>query len=430
MKTVFKKIIVSIMTAEARLVLARHRPRIVAITGSVGKTTTKDAVYAVVSAAFSTRKSEKSLNSDIGVPLAILGLENAWSNPFKWVMNIIRGLVVIVRPYEEWLVLEVGADHPGDIGAIARWLKPEIAIITGVPEIPAHLEYFSSPEAVVQEKLSLARFVATGGSIILNGDDDRLMQEEGKFDGKKTFTYGTNEKATLTATHIGIAYRNEVPTGMQFRIDHKGSSIPVAVSGALGTPRVYAALAGLSVANVIGIDILTAVDGLRGWVPAPGRMRILEGVNGSIIIDDSYNSSPAAALSALDALAAVEAKRRIAILGDMRELGAHSMEAHQLVGRRAAGVVDILVTVGEESHALADSARENGLKADHVREYGYGASVQVGKDYAAELRAGDVVLVKGSQNRIRLERTVRGLLAHPEHAADLLVRQEGEWDAI
>jgi UDP-N-acetylmuramoyl-tripeptide--D-alanyl-D-alanine ligase len=190
---------------------------------------------------------------------------------------------------------------------------------------------------------------------------------------------------------------------------------------------VYSCLAALAVADALHIDLVTASKALSTLSPTPGRMRLLEGIHNTVIIDDTYNSSPIAALSALDTLQRIEGGRRIAVLGDMRELGTYSAEAHRQVGKRAAEVVDALITVGVESRVLAEAARSAGLPDAHIVSYGYDESKQVGLDLKEKIKEGDVILIKGSQNRIRLERTVKELMAHPEEAGKLLVRQEREW---
>lgn len=159
-----RNILVRIITWEARLMLHRLRPSIIAVTGSVGKTTTKDAIFSVLSSRLYIRKSAKSFNSEIGVPLTILGLENPWSDPFLWVGTIVRGLfrAALSQEYPTWLVLEVGADRPGDIRTVAAWLKPHVVVYTGVPEVPVHVEYFGSPEAVFKEKRALAEYLRPG----------------------------------------------------------------------------------------------------------------------------------------------------------------------------------------------------------------------------------------------------------------------------
>ena len=423
-----KKIVVIILTWEARMVLLRAKPRIIAVTGSVGKTTTKDAIYAALCAHLHIRKSDKSLNSDIGVPLAILGLENGWSDPLKWTMNIIQGFLLAAFPsdYPHWLVLEVGADRPGDIRNIARWLRPDIAVITAVPEIPVHVEFFDSPAAVLREKRSLAEHLKPGGKLIINGDDPHMSDLRSDFRGL-IVTYGFEDHNDFFSSHDEVLYEANVPTGIRFRVNHSGSSVPVSVYGALGRPRIYAALAALAVASAVGVDEVSASAALAVWAPPPGRMRLLTGVRGSIIIDDTYNSSPAAALAALDTLASLKAAgRKIAMMGDMLELGKYSADAHKEVGERIAVSASMLITVGFRARLMAEAALDAGMSDEVVRSYEQGEAERAGLELEKEIKEGDVILIKGSQS-IRMERAVEVLLAEPQKAAEHLVRQEEEW---
>ena len=151
MKNIFKKIIVTILTWEAKMVLRRYKPKIIAITGSVGKTSTKDAIFTVLSKFKIVRKSEKSFNSEIGLPLTIIGCPNGWSNPWTWIENIFIGLTLILwkHSYPEYLVLEVGVGKPGDIKKnVAPWLAPDIVVITRFPDKPVHVEFFHNVEAI------------------------------------------------------------------------------------------------------------------------------------------------------------------------------------------------------------------------------------------------------------------------------------------
>ncbi|MEK9154436.1 MAG: UDP-N-acetylmuramoyl-tripeptide--D-alanyl-D-alanine ligase [Patescibacteria group bacterium] len=422
-----KKSVVLILTSEARMTLARYRPKVIAITGSMGKTTAKDAIYAALSDTLHVRKSEKSFNSELGVPLTILGLENAWKNPLRWAENIVRGLwlIIIKTSYPAWLVLEIGADRPGDIRNIARWLRPHIVVITGVPEIPVHVEFFSSPEELAREKRALAEYMA-GGTLVLNGDDSRMVDLCSEF-RKNTVTYGFGNYNEWYASHLAIMYEKKKPTGIRFKLHHKDlPAIPVSIRGVLGMPRAYAVLAAFAVANIAGIPETSVARSLLQWMPPPGRMRILKGRNGSIIIDDTYNSSPAAALSALDTLKEIKAPRRIAILGDMLELGRYAAEAHKNLGIRAADCADHLLTIGFRSRASAEAALDAGMSDGNIRQYEQSESRRAGEELKNELQEGDVVLVKGSQS-MRMERTVELLMAEPERAGELLVRQEEEW---
>lgn len=421
-----KSCIVLILTLEARAVLLRHKPKIIAVTGSVGKTTTKDAIYAALADTHHVRKSAKSFNSEIGVPLTILGLETGWSDPWKWLVNIMHGIAAIFSStYPEWLVLEVGADRPGDIRRIAKWLRPDISVITGVPDIPVHVEYFNSPGEVLKEKRELANYLKPGGTLILNGDEARMRMLQNSFRGT-SLTYGFDEQNSYAAYQESILYENNVPVGMNFKVTRRGSSVELSVLGALGRPRVYAATAALAVAEVIGTETDAAIAGIQKWAPPPGRVRVLRGIKGSVIIDDTYNSSPAAVLAALDTLDSVEGKRKIAVLGDMLELGRYSAEAHKSVGERVAKTADLLRTVGFRSRLIAESAQDFGMKETKIMQYEMNEAERAGEELKGILKAGDVVLVKGSQS-MRMEKTVLEIMAEPLRADELLVRMDAEW---
>ncbi len=424
-----KRLVISILVWEARVVLVRYKPRVIAITGSVGKTTTKEAIAAAIAGDIRIRRSEKSYNGELGVALTILGLENAWKSPWGWLLNFVHGFLLVSRrhAYPDWLVIEVGADRPGDIRKIATWLRPNIAVVTGVSEIPAHVEFFDSPEHVFKEKRALAEYLQPGGTLVVNGDDPRMRELRAEFRGASVM-YGCEPHNDYFASHIEILYEGDTPQGVLFRANHKGSSIPVSVRGALGIPRVYAALAAIAVAEAVGIDEVSAARGLSEWAPPAGRARLLAGLKGAVIIDDSYNSYTAAALAALDTLKEVRAGRRIAVLGDMLELGKFTKEAHRTVGERAAASADKLITVGIRARNIAQAALDADMPDGDILQYENGESERAADELARALQPGDVVLVKGSQS-MRLERFVLGIMNDPDHASDLLVRMETEWQS-
>lgn len=428
MHTTLKRIIIFLLTLEAKLVLRRKKPKIVAVTGSAGKTSTKDAIFAVLSNGRYVRRSEKSYNSEFGVPLTILGLESGWNSPMRWFWNVVAGARIALTsgPYPEWLVLEVGADRPGDIKSIAEWLKPDIAVITSIPDVPVHVEYFDSPAQLAAEKRNLAAHLRHDGILVINGDDQHTQRIAEEF-RESAVTFGLGGYNAFVATDVGVLYEEKKPAGMHFYVEHSGARIPVALYGALGTPRVFAALAALAVAEVVGIALEEAADSLRALQPAPGRMRLIPGLKGSLIIDDTYNSSPVAAHAALEMLHAVKGfKRRIAVLGDMLELGRYSKDAHKDVGRHAARTADALITVGLRARAIAECAMDHGLPEAVVRQYEQGESERAGKELEAELIEGTLVLVKGSQG-MRMEKTVLDIMEEPARARELLVRQDADW---
>jgi len=430
-KRFLRKIVVAIITWEARMVLKKYQPRIIAITGSVGKTSTKDAIYEALQHSLFVRKSEKSFNSEIGVPLAILGCESGWSSSLKWIKNIMEGfaLIVLANHYPKWLVLEVGADHPGDIKDLAWWLKPEIVVITAIPEIPVHVESFKDQQEVVKEKASLAHALAKGGTLILGGDDKFASALKNEFPDALVLLFGIEPHNDIHASHIAFEYDEAgKPIGMGLRVEESGSSVPLHIKGRLGQQQIYPVLSAFAVAKALGIPPLTVAKALQQDIGPNGRMKILRGHNSSTIIDDSYNSSPAALRAAITTLKKIETKgKKIAILGDMLELGKFSSDAHKKAGVQIANVADVLITVGMRAKDIAKSAREVGFGAEYIQEFDTGESKEAGKIVRAMLEEGDVVLVKGSQSGIRLERAIKEIMEDPKRAKDLLVRQEPEW---
>jgi UDP-N-acetylmuramyl pentapeptide synthase len=428
MKNIFKKIISKLIQIEATLILKKYKPKIVAVTGSVGKTSTKDAVYTVISKAFHTRKSEKSFNSDIGVPLTVLGCNNAWSNPIKWLQNLWSGLMLILfkHTYPEWLVLEVGADRPGDIEGICKWLKPDITVITKFAEVPVHIEYFKSRDHVIAEKGYLAQALKHDGTLILNSDDADVVAFKNKTKNK-VLTYGLLGDTEVRATNYDVYYSEDSgePFGITFKVEYMGNCLPVKILGSLGTNNIYSALAALSVGIALGLNLVESAENLNKLTPPKGRMNIIKGIKNTTIIDDTYNSSPVALTSALETLKNMKVRgRRIAVLGDMLELGKHTSDAHKKAGEQAASSCDLLVTVGIRSRVLAETAIDFHLDADSVLQFD--TSLEAGNYLQNILKANDVILVKGSQST-RMEKAVKEIMAEPEKAYDLLVRQEKEW---
>ena len=493
-----KKILVWILTLESRLILNKYKPFIVAVTGSVGKTSTKDAIYDVLKGEgvctdqkiCFVRKSDKSMNSDIGLPLTVIGVPNAWHSLSGWLNNISAGARLIFKrsEYPDCLVLEVGADHPNDIKKVAHWLRPDIAVITKISRTPVHVEFFKSPEEVFEEKAALAEAVKSGGTFILFADDEKVagLAERVKSRDVSVISFGLNETAggsaalpAVRAEDIKVLYdeppvkewkvesaggisTNEfnfspkavsVPIGMSFKLmidcnaqiksdsddSTKDQLKPVAVqsqsvatesqsmsvNGILGKTYLYPLLAAAAVGKARGIGSQSIVRSLSNYDAPKGRMRVIHGLNGSTLIDDSYNSSPDAAMAALETLKGLEcAGTKIAVLGDMMELGKYSAEEHRRIGREAAGIVGRLITVGQRSRLTATEAIKAGLRSESVSTFD--SAVEAASFIAPLVKTGDIVLVKGSQS-VRMERVSAALLREPEKAATLLVRQEKEW---
>lgn len=436
MKKFFKLIVVHILTWEAKRALKKWKPFIILVSGSVGKTTTKDAIFHVLKDSVDIRKSEKSYNSELGVPLTILGLENAWRSPMGWIRNIIDGYgVTKLSTYPKVLVLEVGSDHPGDIARLMNWLTPNIAVITRLPEVPVHVEYFDSPESLRREDSLVVSALTEGGVYIANADDvhARALIKEADSKNIQSMSYGFGRTATVHATKPKVRYAmnegEEGPVGMEFEVKWEGEKFPVYLTGVIGVQVCSAVLAALAVGVARGVTMLRMTEALYTFEAPRGRMRTIGGKLGSTIIDDTYNSSPVALEVALETLRELKGKRKVAILGDMLELGTYANDEHWKAGRLAGAFLDELITVGPRGAWMAEAAKSAGLP--HGRIHAVGNSIDAGKKMLDILQRGDIILAKGSQgsgeNMIRIERAVKMIMAHEGDAINKLVRQEDEW---
>jgi UDP-N-acetylmuramoyl-tripeptide--D-alanyl-D-alanine ligase len=426
MKSFFKSVVVKLLSMEAAALLRRRRPYIIAITGSVGKTSTKDAIFTVLKDEHNVRKSEKSFNSELGVPLTVLGLQNGWNNPFLWLKNILDGFFTIIFPgdYPDILILEMGVDRPGDMASMCRWIKPDVVVLTRLPDIPVHVEYFDSPEAVVAEKLELVKALKQDGVLVYNNDDEQIVRvvEEVR---QKAIGFSRYSLSDFTASADKVMYRDGVPDGFEFMLTHNKATKAIRIHGSLGVQHTYNFAAAVAVARVVGVSVEEAALALRSHESPAGRMRILPGLKETVIIDDTYNSSPVAAERALLTLKELYGhKRKIAVLGDMMELGDFSSEEHEKLGALVAKVAGVLVTVGVRSRKIAEGALEHGM--DEANIFQYESAQRAADELQGMMRAGDFILVKGSQG-VRLEKLVEEIMAEPEKAPSLLVRQSEEW---
>lgn len=418
-----KHILVAALHFFAKRIVTKYRPRIIAITGSVGKTSAKEAIFAALASKFSVRASPKNYNNEFGVPLAIIGSLAGGRSPLRWMAVFFRAARILAfsSAYPKILVLEMGADHPGDIQTLAALAQPSLAVITAVSS--AHLEFFGSVKRVAEEKGKLAEALPKEGTAILNRDDDLVfaMRERAK---ARILTFGFRDGSDVRA----IEMAERVSGGVAFKVRHAGAVVQVFLPGVAGRAHVYAALAAIAVGIAEGMNALEAAEALRNYRPPAGRMRLIGGIKGSLIIDDTYNASPRAVLEALDALERMtsmrEGARGIAILGDMLELGAATEEAHREVGVRAAATAQILIGVGEASRFLCEEAQKCGMPKDVVEHFHTAA--EAGHWLQDALQSGDVALIKGSQG-MRMELVVKEVMAEPLRARELLVRQSDEW---
>lgn len=370
------------LEALGRYVLSRHpHLDVVGITGSLGKTTTKEVTAGLLARGRTVLKSEGNLNSEIGLPLVLL-----------------NGLT----PRHEIAVLEMGMFDVGDIRLLAGIARPRIGVVTSVQ--PVHLERLGTIERIQAAKQELVEELpAEGGVAVLNADDPRVdAMARAVRPGVRVVRYGVSSEAHVRAENID----SQGLRGVQFDLVRETKRVHVHLP-LLGAHSVHAALAATAVALEEGFLLSEAAEGLHDLTPAL-RLLVVEGINGSRVVDDSYNASPESVLAALNLLRELPGRRKIAVLGDMLELGSEEEPGHRRVGNRAARVVDLLITLGERSRATASEARALGLAAESVVEASSVAEVVA--LLRKLLRPGDDVLVKGSR-ALGLDEVVREIRA-------------------
>jgi UDP-N-acetylmuramoyl-tripeptide--D-alanyl-D-alanine ligase len=417
----------------AKAVLAKYKPRIVAITGSVGKTTTKEMVFVVLKKFFPVRKNEKNYNNEVGVPLTIIGAVSGEHSIAKWAGVFFKWLWIMIFPtrYPKVLVLEMGADRQGDIKYLCGFVPVDVGILTNVGI--SHLEYFKSKKEVAREKSNILRSLSSGGLAVYNQDDEECRKIAEKLKSN-AIGYGFAKDAKMRASDVIYNYQElanhsnrdiQLLKGVAFKLNYQGKIIPVRMTHCIAKPQIYSALAALSAVVYFDLNILDAVKAIEEFLPAPGRMGLLDGIKNTVIIDDSYNSAPDSLRAALDCVSNIKALRKFAALGDMLELGGESEQAHANAGKMAAeSGIDFFVSVGKR---MALGAKEFAkAKADPQSAVQFDSPKDAGLFLQGITKEGDLVLVKGSQG-VRMEKIVEEIMAHPNEKSKLLVRQDKKW---
>lgn len=419
MKAFFRFIIGGSLSFKAKSFLKANRVQVIAITGSIGKTSTKEAIYKILSSKFDVCSSKKSFNTEFGLSLAVLQEEESgFSSPLAWLKILRRVLFQKKKPYQK-IILEMGADKPGDIKKLIRIAPPHIAVVTNVNPVHMAEGQFKNLEAIAKEKGTLVRHLSKSGVAILNEDDPYVKVMETH---AAKFTYSTKMHATLKAEKVNATSKH-----LSFTATYKGESEKFVVP-VIGEFQVYVLLPAIAVGLQLGMTLQDCAKALKGFQLPPGRMNPIPGVDGAQIIDSSYNSSPIATGAALDILAQLKATRRIAALGTMNELGEQSHEAHIELGKKAVGIADLLVAVGKEAPTIKKGAMAAGMREENI--FTFFDSEAAGTSLKEKLEPGDLVLAKGSQNNVRMERLVKIIMKEPHKADQLLCRQGKAWEKV
>jgi len=362
---------------------------LVAVTGSNGKTTTKEIIHAVLKGRGPCLKNRGNLNNEFGLPLTLLERE-----PAHWAA-----------------VVEIGMNHRGEIAPLAAIARPTIAVITNVGT--AHIEHLGSREAIAAEKGDLLTGLDADGVAILNADDEQVMSQAGRAPGR-VLRYGRDGEADVTASEV----RFEAPGAFSFTLHTPEGERAVRVAG-LSETTVINALAASATGLAAGLSVDDVVAGLGAFEGVSGRMAPLAGAGGLHLIDDTYNANPQSVRASLESLAALKrgGARAIAVLGGMGELGAQSDALHAETGRAVAETgADGLVTLGDRARALADAAEAAGLARDCIVRCE--TPDEAAKAASTLAHPGDWVLVKGSR-AMRMERVIEALRSDDTREGDV-----------
>lgn len=411
-----KKIIQRLLEQKTKTYLKKHKPILVLIAGSVGKTSTKQAIATVLSEKYRVRAHDGNHNTHFSVPTAIMGVEYPGDprSGKEWRM-VLKAMNLRIKGEKDVdvIIQELGTDTPGDIAQFGRYLVPDIAVVTAVSE--EHMEFFGTLEEVAKEELSIAKVAKL---TVVNRDD--VSEDYAKYAETSSIdTYGLGEKAEYRLA-VEPASPLDGRIGKLITPEWGETSVTVQL---VGEHSLKAAVAAACVGAKLGLTSQQVVMGLSKIKPVPGRMQVLRGLEGSTIIDDTYNSSPLAAEAALKTLIEIEAPQRIAILGSMNELGNTSAQAHEKLGKLCdPGMIEWVVTIGADAQKyLAPAALAKGCQVKS-----FDSPYLAGGFVHSVLKPGAAVLAKGSQNGVFAEEAVKVLL-HSTEDEEKLVRQSEYW---
>lgn len=414
----FKNFIQKQLESLVRQYFVKHpEVKLVAVAGSVGKTSTKTAIATVLSKKYRVRMLEGNHNTHMSAPLGILGIDYP-SNVHsigQWLGVYIAARKRLSQPAEvDVIVQELGADRPGDIAHFGTYLRPDVGVVTAIT--PEHMEFFGDIETVAKEELSLANFSELA---IINRDDI-----EGRF-----ADFLTNQNVDTYGTTAAAEFRIEVK---DFDIEH-GYSGWLVMSGytetypadirVVGEHSLRPICGAVAVAVKLGMGPAEIVQGIEDITPVPGRMNLLRGADNSTLIDDTYNSSPASAEAALQTLYSLQAPQRIAILGSMNELGSTTAHEHETLGTLCdPSLLAWVVTIGDDAEKyLAPAAKARGCQVKSFK-----TAIDAGAFVRSVLEEGAAVLAKGSQGGIYAEEALK-ILLHSTQDDRKLVRQSPAW---
>lgn len=414
----------------------RDRPMVIAIAGSVGKTSTRNALSLALSGWLSPeeiRASKKNFNNELGIPLSVFASDAPGRSPIKWLILLIKAYFYSIGIYKlkaHYLILEMAADHPGDLDYLLSIAPPQVVIMTAMGA--EHTEFFGSVEAAVEEERKMLKAVPENGEAILNADDPLVWESRGLVKAE-LISFGKTHWSVVNIQNTKLVYDPLYPENAGLEMELmvlKNRLYHFKLEGVFGEAHAYAIAA--AVAFCISMDHMSspAIEYIKEhYVGVAGRTRLIPGIKQTMLMDDSYNAQPQAMQMAIRELAGFPVPpggRRIAALGDMLELGDLSQSEHEKIGQLVAqSNIDFLVCCGTLAAVIGESAVKAGMPQDRIVyfEKSSEAGIHIQQNI---LKQDDVVLIKGSQGS-RMEKITKELMSDPLLAPQLLVRQSPEW---
>lgn len=409
MKNFLKSLIVAVLGWQVRRLYKHNHIKTVGVVGSIGKTSTKSAIAQVLAREYYVQYQDGNYNDIVTIPLVFFGQKlPSLFNPFAWVALILRNEWALRHQYPyEVVVLELGTDGPGQIKKLNKYLKIDTAVVTAIS--PEHMEFFADEDAIAREELSVQNF---SKQLLVNAD---LCSPEAIAKIKKPCkTYGKNIEADYRIS--GLSRNN-------WNVTNPAKNKTLVSKLTISDAEVYSLSAAFAVGQLMDMKDDQLLEGIASFTSISGRMNILKGQKGSIIIDDTYNASPQATTMALQTLYDYPAKQRIALLGNMNELGRQSEMYHRQVGAFCdPDKLALIVTLGTDANKfLAAEAEKRGCKVVRAT-----TPTEAAGAIESAILSDTVILAKGSQNGVFAEEAVKQLLANPEDETHL-VRQGAAW---
>lgn len=406
-----KKIIQFILKIICIKIIKKYQPEIIAITGSVGKTSTKNAIFDVFSDEFNIRKSSGNLNSEVGAPLVFIGITKPPENIKDWLLVFFKGFLLIIKKQKDYpkiIISELAADKPGDISYLVNFIRPSIGIITAVGEVPVHIEFYKDSKQLAKEKTNIFRYFNHNSTAIINKDDYHYKTIKENINKEaKTTSFGFDKNADIRIINFSIVSSSS----SLVTLEYNKKTFNINLHNCLDDSFAFIAASVFAVGIALSVDPNKLVKKISKIKPSPGRLNPIPGINNSLILDGSYNAAPLSMKSALNALEKIKGNKKIAVMGDMLELGDYKDNEHQKILEIAISFCDYIFVIGENYQRVKEQLLQS--KTDKNNIFCFDVAENAIPVLQKIIESGDIILVKGSQ-KTKTEKIVYAIIKNNE----------------